>query len=246
MMSFSACGPASLWADLWVTLIYLFIFSACLWFITKHTFQHFSSDTGMTTRCFSQEAAIWNIQFNLNSGLTVDAHWPIDGTDQPITTQRRKLQRGKQQSESRSPQTGHSTLGQRASLQSMLWQAVSTTPTPVEHPSIWAAACPKAGHVCTSTVSLWQLEANKRWKAERAILTVYRKLGRHREHRRPRGLDPSPSTRSQQRVTGCLKGLFSSSKHSGWKNPECGGSVIDLQQWEKRVGTKHKEEQLSD
>lgn len=81
--------------------------------------------------------------------------------------------------------------------------------------------------MCTSTVSLWQLEANKRWKAKRAILTVYRKRGRHREQKRLRGLDPSPSTHSLRRVTGSLKGLFSSSKHSGWKTRECGGSVSD-------------------
>lgn len=230
---------AGLWTDLWVTLIYLFIFWSVYDSKEKNTFHNFSSDAGMTTHCF------WNIQYNLISGLTVVAHWPVDSPDQPVTTQRKMLQRGEQQSERSAPQTGHSTQGQRAGLQSLLWQAVSTTPTPVEHPSIRAAACPKAGHVCTSTVSLWQLEANKRWKAERAILTVYRKHGRHREQRRLRGLDPCPSTHSLQRVTGSLKGLFSSSKHSGWKTPECGGSVIDLQQREKRMGTKHKEVHLS-
>lgn len=45
-------------------------------------------------------------------------------------------QKGKQQSESRSPQTGHSTLGQRASFQSLLWQAVSPSPLPLPQQSI--------------------------------------------------------------------------------------------------------------
>lgn len=49
----------------------------------------------------------------------------------------------------------------------------------------------------------------------RAGLTVHRKHGRHGEQRRLRGLDPSPSTHSPRRVSGSLKGLFSSSKHSG-------------------------------
>ncbi len=219
--SFAACVLSSLWADLWVTLIYLFI-SVCLWFKRKCASHRFSSDKGLTTHCFREQPCGTH---NPISGLTVVAHWPVDSPHQPRHNPRKKLQRGERQSESRSPQTGHSTLGQRAGLQSLLWQAVSTTPTPAEHPSIGAAASPGAGHVCTSAVSLWQLEANKRWKAERAILTVYRKHGRHREQRRFRGLDPSPSTHSLRRVTGSLKGLFSSSKHSGWKTPECGGSV---------------------
>lgn len=159
------------------------------------------------------------MHYNLIPGLTVLAHWQPRST--PHDPQKKLL------FQSRSPETGHSTLGQIASLQSLLWQAVSTILTPVEHLSTGAATCPKAGHVRTSTVSSWQREANKRWKAERAVLTVYRKHSRRGERRRLRGLDPSPSTHSLQSVTRSLKGLFSSSKQSGWKTPGCGGSVID-------------------
>lgn len=179
------------------------------------------------------------------SRLTVVAHWPVDSPDQPR----------------------HNPKEEAAKEQAAVWEQISPNwslnsgtasqppksaltgcqhhPTPAEHPSIQAAACPGAGHVCTSTVSLWQLEANKRWKAERAILTVHRKHGRHGEQRRLRGLDPSPSTHSPRRVSGSLKGLFSSSKHSGWKTTECSASVIDYNRGKKRMGTQHNEECIS-
>lgn len=79
----------------------------------------------------------------------------------------------------------------------MLWQAVSTIPFPVDHLSIWARECPKAGHVCTSTVSLRQLEANKRWNALRASLSAQREHGRHKKQERLRGPDPGPGNVSK-------------------------------------------------
>lgn len=60
--------------------------------------------------------------YNPISRLAVVAYWPADSADQP----RYNLQRAKLQSYNASPHSGHSTLGQWASLQSMLWQAVRT------------------------------------------------------------------------------------------------------------------------
>lgn len=239
VISFATCVLSSLWVDIRVTLIYLFIWSVCDSKENLHLIV--SAETwqlivlGKKQPCGTYNPPI--------SGLTVVAHWPVDSPGQPHHSPSKKLQRGEQQSERTSPQTGHSSLGQQASLQSLLWQAVSAPhhPTPTEHPSIQATACPGAGHVCTSTVSLWQLEANKRWKAKRAFLTEQRKHGPQRDQKRLRGLDPSPSTHSLRRVTGSLKGLFSSSKHSGWKPVECGSPVTDYIRGKRR---QDKEEYL--
>lgn len=47
--------------------------------------------------------------YNPNSGLTVVAHWPVDSPDQPCHNPKAEAAKG---ANSRSPQTGHSTLGQ--------------------------------------------------------------------------------------------------------------------------------------
>ncbi len=64
--SFAACVLSGLWAELRVTLIYLFI-SVCLWFKRKYACHCLSSDTGVTTRCFTQKATMWNIKSNFRT-----------------------------------------------------------------------------------------------------------------------------------------------------------------------------------
>lgn len=193
----------------------------------KHASHCFSSERrDLIVLVRKQPCGTYNLTI---SSLTVAAHWLIGRPDQTPHNPSKKLQRGwaavwEQISLNWSLISGTASQPPKSALTGC--QHLTTTPTPTEHPSIQAAVCPGAGHVCTSAVSLWQLEANKRWKPEQAILTVNRKYGRCREQRRLRGLDPSPSTHSLRHITHSLKGLFSSSKHSGWKTPEWGGSVM--------------------
>lgn len=72
---------------------------------------HIHTDNSLLFR--NQSRGTW--ERNQISGLTVVAHWPVENPNEPIITQRKKLQRGKLQSESSSPQSSCSTLGQQSS-----------------------------------------------------------------------------------------------------------------------------------
>lgn len=90
-----------------MTVVCFFIF--CLLLIQneknkQNTFHLFSTEAGRTTHGFSQEATMWNMHYNLIPGLTVFAHWQPRSTPHDL---QKKLQ-----FQSRSPETGHSTLGQ--------------------------------------------------------------------------------------------------------------------------------------
>lgn len=166
--------------------------------------------------------------YNPISGLTVVAHWPADSPGQRRHNPKEEAAKGRAAVwEADLPKLVTQLWDSELASKVCFDRLSSTTPTPAQHPSIRAAVCPRAGHVCTSTVSLWQLEANKRWKAERHILTVNRKHGRHKragEAQRPRPQSQHTLPATCHRLP---QGLFSSSKHSGWKTPECSGSVID-------------------